>query len=258
MTWERAGVDPFLEPMEWIPASYATLVAGGGIHIDQTCKTNLPFVFAAGDITCIPPHGTYSIAGINLAFCAISGRQAAESACLALNERSLHSAQVSDNLLQDRMRVILSRLDTQNLISTHEMQRLIQRLIIPREVGYLKSPAALEAALEEADRLEKEDLMRLGASCGHTLMRVLECRSMLRVAQVMVKASLLRTESRGFHFREDYPMTDNVNWLKWVMMSKKPGTEGVGGIFGSTKDVPMTYYAPSESYSVPPGVRNLP
>lgn len=256
LLWDRAGIDPFKQPLEWMPASYATLISGGGLHINIACETNLPHLFAAGDITCIPPHGTYSIGGLNMAFCAVSGRQAGESAARLCSEERDHAAKpVPQEMIADRMSEFLAYLDGPRTLHVKDVVRRIQELIVPLEAGYLKSPNRLESCLQEADRIEKEDLGRLGASCGHELVRVLECRSMVRVAQAMVKASLLRTESRGFHFRQDYPLTDNVNWFKWLMVVRLRGTRGVDGLCTYTESVPTPYYRPQEDYSLPPGIR---
>jgi succinate dehydrogenase / fumarate reductase, flavoprotein subunit len=255
MLWDRAGVKPFDEALEWIPSSYATLISGGGIHINSECETNLHRIYAAGDITCIPPHGTYSFGGVNMSFCPVSGLQAAESASIFCREVLSLPEDSEKGILSDLLMGILEPLDRPNRRSTHDFVRKVQQLIVPMEAGLLKAPNRLQACVEEADRLEMEELPNLGGKTGHELMRVLECRSMIRLAQAMVTASSLRTESRGFHFRQDYPRTDNVNWLKWIMISRKPGNRGCGGIDHRLEEVPTPYFRPKEDYSIPPGVR---
>jgi succinate dehydrogenase/fumarate reductase flavoprotein subunit len=128
-------------------------------------------------------------------------------------------------------------------------------LVIPYEVDYLKSGPKLVEALREADRIEGEDLPRLRATDGHSLMHAMECRSMVRVAQAMIKASLTRTESRGFHFRQDFPVTDNVNWLKWVMIHRPSQIRGSAGVETYTQDVPTPYVRPKEDFTMPTGMR---
>ena len=46
---------------------------------------------------------------------------------------------------------------------------------------------------------------------------------MTLIAELMLRASLMRTESRGSHYREDYPNRDDRNWLKWIVISQKEG-----------------------------------
>lgn len=251
--WDRASVKAFQEPLEWIPSSYATLISGGGIHINTRCETNVPGIYAAGDITCIPPHGTYSFGGVNMSFCPVSGMIAAEGAAAA-SERASHK-KTDKAILSDLLAGLLSPLDRGKGRSSHDFVRSVQQLIVPMEAGLLKSPKQLETCLQEADRLEREELPTLGGKTPHELVRVLECRSMIRLAQAMVSASWLRTESRGFHFRQDYPKTDNVQWLKWIMVSRKPGFRGTAGITHWLQEVETPYSKPSEEYSIPPGVR---
>lgn len=253
--WDRAGVKPFEELLEWIPSSYATLISGGGIDIDTGCRTNIDRIFAAGDITCIPPHGTYSFGGVNMSFCPISGLQAAESAVHSVQQGRGEPLNVDKELLAARIKDILEPLDHYPKTSPHEFALKVQELIVPAEAGLLKTPERLQFCLNEADRLENEQLPRLGARTSHELKGVLECRSMIRLAQAMVTASWLRTESRGFHFRQDHPRTDNVDWLKWIMVFRQPDVRGMEGVRHQLKDVITPYYQPSEDYSIPPGVR---
>jgi succinate dehydrogenase/fumarate reductase flavoprotein subunit len=238
--WERAGVDPFRDPMDWIPAPYPTLASGGGIHVGLFAETNLPGVYAAGDITCLPPHGTYSVGGLNLCFAAVSGLIAGEQS--TVGDRLNNTPSIT--LAVEKAQKILQPLDQPEVISVSQVVVNIQNLVIPYHVGYLKSADTLKKAWAEAERIEKDDVDRLSARDGHTLIRALECRSMIRLAQAMIKASLFRTESRGFHFRKDFPLTDNVNWLKWVLVQRDHNITEAGGLILSTCDVPLPYYRP--------------
>ena len=57
----------------------------------------------------------------------------------------------------------------------------------------------------------------------HELVKAVEVQSMVTIAEMILKSVLFRKESRGFVFREDYPMTDNIDWLKWIMVKKEAG-----------------------------------
>ena len=64
-------------------------------------------------------------------------------------------------------------------------------------------------------------------------------RSMLAIAEAIVASVAFRKESRGFVYRRDYPLTDNVEWLKWIMVTREDETLKVWA-----KDFPTPYLEP--------------
>ncbi len=248
--WDRAGIDPFQQPVEWIPAFYGTITSGGGIHINTRCETNIPHLYAAGDITPEPPHGTYSFGGINLGFTAVSGWEAGSNAG---SEAQSIQASTIDKQERARARDIL-RNRMQNLmradgISGDDLTKAIQQAIIPVDSGYFKTEARLAESWQALEEIT-EKLTSLRAGSAHELVRVTELESMTKVARLMVAAARARTESRGYHFREDYPFTDNENWLRWVTITNVDNELKI-----DTQQVPTPYVQPKEKRSIPPGIK---
>ena len=64
---------------------------------------------------------------------------------------------------------------------------------------------------------------QLSAGDAHYLMKLIEVQAMMFTAELFLRASLMRTESRAGHYREDYPDHDDKNWLKWIIISQKNG-----------------------------------
>jgi succinate dehydrogenase/fumarate reductase flavoprotein subunit len=83
----------------------------------------------------------------------------------------------------------------------------------------------------------KQNLPELSAKDFHYLSKCHEVKSMTICAELTFKAALTRTESRGFHYREDYPEPDDKNWLKWIIL-KKEGDD----IQISTQPIPINSY----------------
>jgi succinate dehydrogenase/fumarate reductase flavoprotein subunit len=87
----------------------------------------------------------------------------------------------------------------------------------------LKNEARLKEALAKIETLSWESLPRMGAKDARELMRLREVMSISRLIEVFLKSSLLRRETRGSHFREDYPKRDDKDGLKWIFVKKIGG-----------------------------------
>jgi succinate dehydrogenase/fumarate reductase flavoprotein subunit len=74
--------------------------------------------------------------------------------------------------------------------------------------------------LDIIEEVEKDMLPRVKAANPHELLRYHEAESMALCAEMTFRAALYRTESRGGHFREDYPERDDKNWLKWTIVER--------------------------------------
>jgi succinate dehydrogenase/fumarate reductase flavoprotein subunit len=94
-----------------------------------------------------------------------------------------------------------------------------------RHVGIIRSGEGLMAAREEIRALRRlARQMRTPAAGAPTfgLLRALETEAMVELAEVIVESALLRTESRGAHYRTDYPDADNVRWLRNIVARRTP------------------------------------
>ena len=84
----------------------------------------------------------------------------------------------------------------------------------------------MQAALAELDEIRQTMVPRMGLSTitGHwnyDLVDALDVEDMLEICAITIKASIARKESRGYFFREDYPMIDNGNWLVHSVLSRE-------------------------------------
>ena len=111
-------------------------------------------------------------------------------------------------------------------------------LIFDPKVSILKRGESLSAALQEIEDLRVAALPELGARDPHELAKLHETRNMIQVAEMFLRASLTRTESRGSHFRADHPERDNERWLSWVNLRKGEG----GEMRVETEPVPLDSY----------------
>ncbi|RJR48874.1 MAG: FAD-dependent oxidoreductase [Desulfobacteraceae bacterium] len=221
MALERAGYivdNRFTDKIEWIPMGPNWASYGGGARINLRCETNIQGLFAAGDATAKMAAGTNEMgAGAmpNAAVTgALAGRYAAEYS-LRRPESMLDSEGVEE-LRRYTMGPCTEKegYDPEHLILT------IQETITPYKVGMIKREDRLKTALGKIREIKSTIGPYLYARDPHYLRLAHEARNMTLCAEHFLHAALLRKESRGTGFREDFPFRDNVNWLKWVVVRR--------------------------------------
>ena len=106
----------------------------------------------------------------------------------------------------------------------------------PMKYNLRRSKERLEEALANLNELDNK-LPALQAKDFHYLGKCHEVYSMALSAKLTYTAALMRSESRGFHFREDYPDRDDKNWLKWIILQQDGDKMKV-----STQPIPTSGY----------------
>ncbi|MBT8339305.1 MAG: hypothetical protein KJP07_04760, partial [Desulfatitalea sp.] len=137
------------------------------------------------------------------------------------------------NTLKEKL---FAPLERKRGLSHQEMIREIQDAIAPVDYSVIKTESRMKEALGKILSIQKK-IDRLKADDFHELTRCIDAQSMVLGAELFYRASLLRTESRGFHLREDYPDTDDANWLKWITLKQVDGR-----MMLDTEDIPMHLY----------------
>ena len=88
------------------------------------------------------------------------------------------------------------------------------------KAGIIRHDRELREALGVIEELQSSSL-KVSVSGAAQLIKLLELRNMLLLSEIICRAALLRNESRGAHYRSDYPEEDNVNWLKNIVVQKR-------------------------------------
>lgn len=112
----------------------------------------------------------------------------------------------------------------------------VQEVVCKFKYNLRRSKDLLEEGLSKIKQVQQRS-SELWAKDGHGLGKCHEARSMVVCAEMTLRAALMRTESRGFHFREDYPKRDDRNWLKWVIVKQEAGKTIL-----STEPIPIDKY----------------
>jgi len=132
--------------------------------------------------------------------------------------------------------MIFTPMQDKNNLSPADAIAVLQDVTAPMKYNLRRSKERLEEALARLDEL-KEKLPTLRAKDLHYLSKCHEVKSMALCAELTFRAALMRTESRGFHFREDFPERDDENWLKWIILQQDNGEMKL-----STQPIPISKY----------------
>lgn len=226
LIFSRAKIDPKRKPMPWLPMSGSTYGMATGCVVDLSCSTTLSGLFAAGGAGGMLKGAAVGVTGAPLMSCCVSGYVAGEQAAqyafqsgpIGLDRGKL--AHVRAELLQP--------FEAQAGISYDQLLDEIQRAIFPYDVMLLKHEHRLKAALAIIVQLSQEKAARVSANDVHEAVRCWEVKNILLTAQMFLRASLARHESRGNHFREDFPASNDREWLKWIVIRREKGGMSVG------------------------------
>jgi fumarate reductase (CoM/CoB) subunit A len=184
----------------------------GGVMVDPHGQTACPGLFAAGEVTA-GAHGANRLGGNALAeVIAMGGRVGRAAAQKAL---ALERAQGFDRAVQEerqRLDTLIKKKGPRPNILIRELKKTMWR-----NAGIIRDQNSLERALKTIMDMKKSSAL---ISCPRDLIRLLEFRNMRLVAELICRSARLRTESRGSHFRTDYPEENNQEWLKNIKINK--------------------------------------
>ncbi|MBG7587245.1 succinate dehydrogenase flavoprotein subunit [Rothia kristinae] len=246
------GVEPYTEPVPVFPTAHYAM---GGIpttidaEVYRNSEETLPGLYAAGEVACVSVHGsnrlgTNSLLDINV-FGKRAGIKAAEYALeadfLPVPEDATRRTEELLELMRNghgEEKVGQIRRELQDTMDA-DMQVFRTEETIHR---------ALDKIAELQDRYTRISIQDQGKRFNLDLLEAVELGFLLELAKVMSVAALHREESRGGHFREDFPNRDDEKFMKHSMayLDTEAETDHVAGIRLETKPVIFTRYEPME------------
>lgn len=182
---------------------------------DDRCASNIPGLYAAGDsLGSMQSGGIYTQTGSSLAGSAAQGAVAGEAAAAYSKDVTLHKT--SERKIKQINTEIYAPYLRERGFSPQWVTQTLQGVMIPNFILYVKSKERLEAALTYVEYLRDHQLPLLMADDLHDLRLCHETANMVLNAEMKLRTSLMRTESRGSHYREDYPEPNDNDWLCWI------------------------------------------
>jgi succinate dehydrogenase / fumarate reductase, flavoprotein subunit len=235
-----AGVDITREPIHVKPGNHYTM---GGVKTDVDGRTNVPGLYAAGEVACVSVHGGNRL-GANslldtLVFGQRSGRHAAQYA------RELELPDAARAQLDDEQRKVQSIVTREG--SGRRLSEVKAELgaTMDRYAAVFRDEDGLRTALEVVRRLKEEAkdvaVDDKGSVFNQDVLGVIELGFMLDNAECVVMAAIERKESRGAQYRTDHPERNDDEWLKHIDLT----LDGDGPAI-SYSPVTITQWQPQE------------
>ncbi|MGB5667398.1 MAG: FAD-binding protein [Maribacter sp.] len=191
----------------------------GLVPINDQCESTIPGLYAAGDALGSYMAGAiYTQIGSSLAGSAVQGAVAGEAA--SKYSKKINASKISTSKIKEIQEEILAPLKREAGYSPAWVTQTLQGIIIPNFVLYIKKESMLKGALAYIEELRDHHMPMLRAANFHELRLAHETANMIVSAEMKLKASLMRTESRCSHYRLDYPEMDNENWQAWINIYK--------------------------------------
>ncbi|WP_456485007.1 FAD-dependent oxidoreductase [Desulfurobacterium sp.] len=239
LTIDFEGIDPVEEPIPIRPTAHYCM---GGIDTDIDGKTIIEGLFAAGECACVSVHGANRLGGNSLLDIVVFGKITGE---LALDyAASSQLPEFPTSALKDERERIESLFEKDGKEKLATLRNELSD-ILTYGAGIFREESRLKEALnkvreikERAQHLKVEDL---SYTFNTNLQQTLEFLNMIELAEVTVMTALERRESRGAHYRVDYPERNDKEFLKHSIVTFENGEYKL-----SYKPVNITKYKPEE------------
>jgi succinate dehydrogenase/fumarate reductase flavoprotein subunit len=187
---------------------------------DKECRSSIPGLFAAGDALGISINGADFYTSSSVA-CMITGSIAGENA--AKEAAKMDKPAVSQEEIDRAKQFVNAPRERKGGFSPRWVTQLLQNTMSPYFVYFIKKADRLQAALTQIEFMQQHLVPMLLARDPHELRLAHETKSMVLSAEFRLHSALFRNESRGNHYREDFPRRDDKNWLAWTKIKPVDG-----------------------------------
>jgi succinate dehydrogenase / fumarate reductase flavoprotein subunit len=215
------GIEPYTDPIPIQPTAHYAM---GGVptNIDAQVLANntdiVPGLFAAGEVACVSVHGANRLGTNSLLDINVFGRRGGLSAAAYANSHDYVE------LPEDPSRTVremLQRLrDGGGTESVAAIRKALQESMDTNAMVYRTEATLKQAEVDIAglkERYQRVGISDRGSRYNTELLEAVELGFLLDLAEALVVSAKARNESRGGHFREDYPVRDDINFMRHTM-----------------------------------------
>jgi succinate dehydrogenase / fumarate reductase, flavoprotein subunit len=244
------GVEPYTEPVPVYPTAHYAM---GGIPTTVNAEvlsdndTLVPGLYAAGEVACVSVHGANRLGTNSLLDINVFGRRAGiAAAAYAVKIGHVDLPASPETTVIEMLSALRDGEGSERV--AHVRAEMQATMDVNAQV--YRTEASLKQALSDLSGLKaryaRVTVQDKGRRYNTDLLEAVELGFLLDLAEVLVVSALARAESRGGHFREDYPTRDDVNFMRHTMAYRVVSSAGEPEIRLDYKPVTMTRYKPME------------
>ncbi|MFG3296551.1 succinate dehydrogenase flavoprotein subunit [Streptomyces sp. NPDC048179] len=244
------GIEPYTDPIPIQPTAHYAMGGiptnvEGEVLIDNT--TVVPGLYAAGEVACVSVHGANRLGTNSLLDINVFGRRAGIAAA-----DYAHTVDYVD-IPENPAEFVVSQIEQLRTSTGNERVATIRKELqetMDANVMVFRTEQTIKTAVEKIaelrERYKNVSIQDKGRRFNTDLLEAIELGNLLDLAEVMAVSALARKESRGGHYREDYPNRDDVNFMRHTMAYREVGDDGTESIRLDYKPVVQTRYQPME------------
>ncbi|MEU6193210.1 succinate dehydrogenase flavoprotein subunit [Streptomyces sp. NPDC047061] len=244
------GIEPYTDPIPIQPTAHYAMGGiptnvEGEVLIDNT--TVVPGLYAAGEVACVSVHGANRLGTNSLLDINVFGRRAGIAA--AEYAHTVDYVELPENPAE----FVVSQIEQLRTSTGNERVATLRKELqetMDANVMVFRTEQTIKTAVEKIaelrERYKNVSIQDKGRRFNTDLLEAIELGNLLDLAEVMAVSALARKESRGGHYREDYPNRDDVNFMRHTMAYREVGDDGAESIRLDYKPVVQTRYQPME------------
>ena len=244
------GIEPYTDPIPIQPTAHYAMGGiptnvEGEVLADNT--TVVPGLYAAGEVACVSVHGANRLGTNSLLDINVFGKRAGIAAAeYAQKAEFVELPENPAELVIDQVERLRDATGTERVA---ELRRELQETM-DANVMVFRTEQTIKTAVEKIAELRERylnvSIQDKGKRFNTDLLEAIELGNLLDLAEVMAVSALARKESRGGHYREDYPNRDDVNFMRHTMAYREVGDDGTETVRLDYKPVVQTRYQPME------------
>jgi succinate dehydrogenase/fumarate reductase flavoprotein subunit len=205
------------------PGASGQSMQAGIYATDTDCSVGIKGLYAAGDSLGSQYIGaSYSGFSFATAYANVTGARAGIAA--AKYSSSSVDTVPDENTVESLKNSIREPIVRKGGFSPRWVTEILRNYMSPYFVMYIKHEKRLQAALMNVEFIRDHLVPKMVANDAHELRLVNETKNLVLVAEMKLRASLFRKESRGHHYREDYPQRNDPEWLAWTLLKDVDGS----------------------------------
>ncbi|MDT2045330.1 L-aspartate oxidase [Priestia flexa] len=198
---QKANIDLSQKRIPVIPGAHFLM---GGIKVNEHGETTIPYLYAVGEVACTGVHGANRLASNSLLECIVFGRRVGEH-ILSTESRQVIDYKVDEQVSRFEESFTMNQVDIQAVMMQH--------------VGIIRNAAGLQEAINWFEH--ELNLLRLKVVTSYSKQQR-QRMAMLKLGKLIASSAINRCESRGAHYRSDFPYKEH-SWEKQKIIHSLEG-----------------------------------